>query len=75
MMKPPWIAYPDIPPGMGWRMGFGASYSDDFAAWFGNLSVTDQQMVMQSSPEPDGFRGYYQNIIDYWVRDGAPDGS
>ncbi|MBY0583446.1 MAG: hypothetical protein K2P68_11090 [Sphingomonas sp.] len=74
-MKPPWIAYPDIAPGMGWRMGFGACYSDKFAAWFGNLKPQDQQSLMLSAPEPEGFKGYYQNIIDYWLRDDASDDS
>jgi len=33
-MKPPWEVFPDMPFGsLGWRMGDGEGYLDDFLQW------------------------------------------
>ena len=35
LMVPPWVKFPNLPYGsLGWRMGIGEGYMDEFLTWF-----------------------------------------
>ncbi len=41
-MKPPWIEYPDYPPGcLGWRMGPGEDYIDNWHQYINKLDENE----------------------------------
>lgn len=41
-MPPPWMAFPNIPLGsIGWRMGYGEYYNDEYNKWKNSLSEND----------------------------------
>jgi hypothetical protein len=43
IMVPPWVKYPNIPKGsMGWRMGQGEIYKDNFLKWYSSNSLQKQ---------------------------------
>lgn len=52
-MAPEWLKYPNIPQGsIGWRMGYGESYSMKFYAWFYSLSEDEKLEFKNKFPEP-----------------------
>ena len=45
--------YPHIPNGsIGWRMGYGESYGDEFYRWFHTLSRDEKEEYNRKFPEP-----------------------
>jgi hypothetical protein len=68
-MKPPWREFPDIPArSIGWRMGRGEGYYDEFYQWFSSLEEGDQLKYMQENPEPRGWKGFYKTILSHpWI--------
>jgi hypothetical protein len=48
-------------------MGYGATYSAEFAAWLAGSDAENQQRLMDAFPEPSEWQGYYRNILDNWV--------
>ena len=43
LMAPLWLKYPSIPEGsIGWRMGYGESYAEQFYQWFYKLTPEEQ---------------------------------
>jgi hypothetical protein len=64
-VEPPWKQLPDLPRlSIGWRMGLGQEVRIRFYDWFGALDSSAQQAYRDKHPEPDGWTGYYQMIID-----------
>jgi hypothetical protein len=60
-MMPPWKKYPEIPPGsIGWRMGYGEDYWDEFDAWFTRLNAAQRQRYAEENAEPSGWEGFYR---------------
>jgi len=60
-MQPPWIAFPEIPQGsIGWRMGPGEEYLDQFRAWFSVLPRGEQVQFAERYPEPPAWVGFYE---------------
>lgn len=60
-MKPLWLAFPYIERGsIGWRMGFGEGYVDQFSAWFGTLTNEERDTYIKLFPEPIEWEGYWQ---------------
>lgn len=83
-MPPLWMKYPHIFRGsIGWRMGYGESYSDKFGSWYQSLSDKEQIVYQELFPEPKMWRGYYKkdfslsdlsdyfsNGVAFWNRNG-----
>lgn len=52
-MPPPWMRYPTIPQGsIGWRMGYGESYLDEYCAWKNTLTAEQKQQHKLLFPKP-----------------------
>ena len=63
-MAPPWVVFPHIPAGsIGWRMGGGEDYNNQFGDWFAGLAEVSRANYMNRFPEPDGWDGYYERKI------------
>ncbi|UTW56652.1 hypothetical protein [Kordiimonas sp. SCSIO 12610] len=64
-MLPPWVQFPDYGmTSMKWRMGPGEDYRSDFFEWFVSLTKSNQEIYINSNPEPEDWQGYYQIIIE-----------
>lgn len=47
-MAPLWIKYPEISESsIGWRMGYGEAYAEEFYDWFYALSKEEKKGVSQ----------------------------
>jgi len=44
---------------MGWRMGVGEEYLDDFNEWFGRKHAEAKRRYADDNPEPRGWDGFY----------------
>jgi hypothetical protein len=65
-MEPPWQKYPDIPAGsIGWRMGGGEEYYDQFYRWFSGLTPDEQEAYASANEPPAGWRKLYQTIKEH----------
>lgn len=63
-MKPPWSHFPEIPAGsIGWRMGPGEDYYDEFYRWFSSLHKDAQSGYIEENPEPPGWQRFYERIL------------
>ena len=61
LMVPPWIKYPNLPRGsMGWRMGLGESYLEQFDAWYNRQHRDTHKSVWSEYPEPSDWQGFYR---------------
>lgn len=59
-MIPPWTAHSDIHAGsIGWRMGRGEDYLDQFNQWFARKHVEAKRRYATDNPEPVGWEGFY----------------
>ncbi|MCL1994501.1 MAG: NADAR family protein [Spirochaetes bacterium] len=59
-MPPLWLMYPYITRySIGWRMGAGEGYTEDFWKWFGSLANEDKETYAKMFPEPKVWRGIY----------------
>ncbi|MDR0567615.1 MAG: NADAR family protein [Spirochaetaceae bacterium] len=84
-MPPLWIMYPHISRfSIGWRMGYGEGYKNDFWQWFDSLASHEQMQYKEMFPAPKVWRGiynenddfgnyedFYYEGIDVWNKDGA----
>ena len=62
-MEPPWVKHPDIPAGaIGWRMGAGEHYYNQFYRWFSALPAEEQDAYVRSNEPPPGWRNLYATI-------------
>jgi hypothetical protein len=62
-MEPPWDKYPQIPAGsIGWRMGPGEEYYNQFYRWFSALSRADQHEYSSAHEPPSGWKNIYEAI-------------
>jgi ribA/ribD-fused uncharacterized protein len=60
-LPPPWEKQPDIPLGsIGWRMGFGEAYLDEWYAFFGGLTPAGRRRYREIYPVPDSWLGFYE---------------
>jgi hypothetical protein len=60
MMKPPWKQFPQIQYGsIGWRMGPGEDYWDEFDRWYKRKNPDHRKRYREENPEPDGWEGFY----------------
>lgn len=57
---PPWLAHPHIARhSLGWRMGVGEAYIQQWGAWYRGLSERGRQRIHERYPEPEEWRGWY----------------
>lgn len=62
--SPPWEQEPDTPrDSIGWVMGSGAEYRQQFKSWFTGLDSSARDDFMRAHPEPEGWRGFYGDLI------------
>ena len=62
-MDPPWQKYPDIPAGsIGWRMGCGEDYYNQFYRWFSGLHPAEQDQYSRVNEPPQGWGELYDTI-------------
>ena len=71
LMAPLWLKYPSIPEGsIGWRMGYGESYAEQFYQWFYKLTPEEQNDYKYKFPEPVCWSLSEHNIKrrgDFWL--------
>jgi ribA/ribD-fused uncharacterized protein len=61
-MPPLWIMHPHISRySIGWRMGYGEGYKDDFWNWFESLTNIEQELYKEMFPAPKLWRGIYND--------------
>lgn len=85
LMPPPWLACPEIERySIGWRMGYGEDYIDQFFKWLNALSKEKQTEYQTLFPEPVTWKGWWENVdtveelvhgefsIPLWRNFGAP---
>lgn len=64
LMAPLWLMYPNIPEGsIGWRMGYGENYADEYYKWF--YSLTDEQKREYNKKFPKPVCWYLSNQIHH----------
>ena len=58
-MLPPWEKY-DYPQGdLGWRMGKGEAYLDEFNRWWNSKSPDEKRRYASEHPAPPEWEGFY----------------
>lgn len=61
IFAPPWLLYPYLKQdSLGWRMGYGEGYIDDFLAWFSSLPLESKEEYIELFPEPFDWVGWYE---------------
>ncbi len=64
LMPPPWLAYRQIECcSIGWRMGYGEYYLDQFLEWFDSLSDEEQSEYRTLFPEPLTWKGWWDKEL------------
>lgn len=64
-MQPPWIVYQHTGHGsIGWRMGDGEGYYNDFYRWFSDLGDDERKRFVALNPELEEWAGFYKMIED-----------
>ena len=62
-MKPVWAAFPRIPWGsIGWRMGPGEQYWNQWIRWYKSLPQEDCLAYKEANTEPEEWLGFYAFI-------------
>jgi hypothetical protein len=60
-MQPPWVAHPEIPfMSIGWRMGYGEEYWDEFDRWYKALPPARRDQYTCDNPAPSSWPGFYE---------------
>jgi hypothetical protein len=63
LMIPPWVKYPAIPrASIGWRLGEGEDYWDEFRAWWSRQPAGVRAEVQAAYPEPLGWVFFYKEL-------------
>jgi hypothetical protein len=59
-MIPPWLKYPNLPRrSMGWRMGVGEQYVNEFNVWWWRLTRDDRRAYQAEYVEPEEWKGFF----------------
>ena len=62
-MQPLWLAFPYPPGSMGWRMGAGEHYRDEWEAWYAKLWPKERRdEYALKYPEPPEWSGFYASL-------------
>ena len=63
LMVPPWIKYPNLPSGsMGWRMGVGEQYSNNFIDWYKSNRGIIKKKVQDKYTAEGKWKLFYINL-------------
>lgn len=63
LMVPPFVKYPRMARVVvGWRMGEGEKYWDEFRAWWGRQPAGVRATVRDAYPEPLGWVMFYDEL-------------
>ncbi|MFK8001587.1 MAG: hypothetical protein AB8H86_18470 [Polyangiales bacterium] len=65
-LPPPWVVFPDFPPGaVAWRMGGGEDYLTLFWGWLVALERQPRQRYVETLvPAPAGWDA---SLLDWWL--------
>ncbi|MDR1340088.1 MAG: NADAR family protein [Prevotellaceae bacterium] len=64
-MPPVWMMHPHISRySIGWRMGYGEWYKNDFWNWFDSLTDSGKELYEKMFPAPKLWRGIYNENCD-----------
>lgn len=85
IMLPLWLAYPELErQSIGWRMGYGESYTIEWHNWYQSLSTEDSAHYQELFPEPPTWKGFWKDTdeciyyrykkfcIPLWQKGGIP---
>ena len=62
-LAPPWVQFSDYPRRtIGWRMGPGEQYLQDYVKWFASLDADSRLKYINFNPEPLDWMGFYESI-------------
>jgi len=65
-MRPLWVKYPNLRRGsMGWRMGPGEAYWEDFIVWWSCQPESIRLALRSKYPAPEEWS-------DFWLRHSRP---
>ena len=63
LMHPPWAKFPNILRGsIGWRMGVGEAYLEDFSTWWSCQPRPARLSLRAKYVEPSAWAGYWQSL-------------
>jgi len=63
LMRPPWQKYPNLlRQSMGWRMGQGEVYLDQFKVWWSRQARDIRLATKAKYPEPAEWSGYWASL-------------
>jgi hypothetical protein len=66
----PWEKYPTYPRYcIGWRMGSGESFWEDWHDWFGSLSPEQRTAYRERHPEISQWAGFYEGVSKHSLPD------
>ena len=60
--QPPWRVYPYPWGSMGYRMGRGQDYWEEFGDWFRSLTDEGRAMFAADNPEPADWKYFYEYL-------------
>jgi hypothetical protein len=62
-MVPPWVKYPNIPrQSIGWRMGVGEQYLQEFVSWWSKQVRANRLALRDAYPEPEQWSGFFRSL-------------
>ena len=62
-MHPPWVKYPNLPrTSMGWRMGAGEEYREEFDGWWVEQLESLRAAMVASFPEPATWTDFWKSL-------------
>ena len=62
-LHPPWLKYPNLlRRSMGWRMGLGEAYLNDFSVWWSRQPRNVRVAVRAKYPEPQDWSGFWSSL-------------
>ena len=61
IMLPPWIKYPNLPKeSMGWRMGQGEDYMEQYLKWYYANPRSKRVEIMNKYKTPEDWSEFYK---------------
>ena len=62
-MHPPWEKFPNIPRNsIGWRMGVGEQYLEEFSIWWSRQDRAKKLAVRALYSEPSAWTGFWRSL-------------
>ena len=65
IMVAPWVQYPELPHGsLGWRMGYGEAYLDDFLEWMYEQDKNVIDQFFRQYPVPEEWNSFFDYHLE-----------